>query len=112
MLDRAKCGPALRTEPIKDRLGIRAGDVGSIFMADVEVPEQDRIGDEGDGFKIAMSCLDNGRFTVAAGAAGTVRACLDASVKYAPERKTFGQVARRHHLAHHMLTRRSPDATH
>src|SRR5229473_5293024 len=90
MLDRAECGRSLRTEPIKDRLGIRAGDVGSIFMTDVEVSERDRIGDEGDGFKIAMSCLDNGRFTVAAGAAGTVRACLDASVKYARERKTFG----------------------
>jgi len=82
---------ALRTEPIGDRLGIRAGDVGSIFMSDVEVAESDRIGDEGDGFKIAMSCLDNGRYTVAAGATGTVRACVDASVKYARERKTFGQ---------------------
>src|SRR6266851_101834 len=83
MLDREACGNALRTEPIEDRLGIRAGDVGSIFMSDLEVPEANRIGDEGDGFKIAMSCLDNGRFTVAAGATGTVRACLDASVKYA-----------------------------
>jgi glutaryl-CoA dehydrogenase (non-decarboxylating) len=68
MLDRSACGKALRTEPIPDRLGIHAGDVGSIFMTDVEVPEADRIGDEGDGFKIAMSCLDNGRYTVAAGA--------------------------------------------
>ncbi|TMC83914.1 MAG: hypothetical protein E6J08_01175 [Chloroflexi bacterium] len=59
MLDRDACGKALRTEPIEDRLGIRAGDVGSIFMSDVEVPEANRIGDEGDGFKIAMSCLDN-----------------------------------------------------
>src|SRR6266545_325930 len=60
MLDREACGKALRTEPIEDRLGIRAGDVGSIFMSDLEVGESDRIGDEGDGFKIAMSCLDNG----------------------------------------------------
>ena len=80
MLDRAACGKTLRTEPIEDRLGIRAGDVGSIFLSDVEVGEADRIGDEGDGFKIAMSCLDNGRYTVAAGATGTVRASLDASV--------------------------------
>jgi glutaryl-CoA dehydrogenase (non-decarboxylating) len=109
MLDRAQCGPALRTEPIKDRLGIRAGDVGSIFMSDVEVPEGDRIGDEGDGFKIAMSCLDNGRFTVAAGAAGTVRACLDASVKYARERKTFGQEIGRYQLVQQMIARMSRD---
>jgi len=98
MLDRARAGKALRTQPITDRLGIRAGDVGSIFMTDVEVPESDRIGDEGDGFKIAMSCLDNGRFTVAAGATGTVRACLDASVKYARERKTFGQEIGRYEI--------------
>src|SRR5256714_7818715 len=76
MLDREACGKALRTEPIEDRLGIRAGDVGSIFMTDLEVPEADRIGDEGDCFKIAMSCLDNGRYTVGAGAPRTGRACL------------------------------------
>src|SRR5438094_6248335 len=91
MLDREACGKALRTEPIQDRLGIRAGDVGSIFMSDVEVPEANRIGDEGDGFKIAMSFPDNGRFTVAAGATGTVRASHEATLKYARERKTFGQ---------------------
>src|SRR2546425_11888277 len=90
MLDREACGKALRTEPIEDRLGIRAGDVGSIFMSDVEVPEANRIGDEGDGFKIAMSCLDNGRYTVAAGATGTVRACPGASGKYAREGENFG----------------------
>ena len=109
MLDRAACGKALRTEPIQDRLGIRAGDVGSIFMSDVEVPEGDRIGDEGDGFKIAMSCLDNGRFTVAAGATGTVRACLDASVKYARERKTFGQEIGRYQLVQQMIARMARD---
>src|SRR2546428_3973177 len=103
MLDREACGNALRTEPIEDRLGIRAGDVGSIFMSDLEIPETNRIGDEGDGFKIAMSCLDNGRYTVAAGAAGTVRACMDASVKYARERKTFGQEIGRHQLVQQMI---------
>jgi len=109
MLDREACGKALRTEPIEDRLGIRAGDVGSIFMSDVEVPESNRIGDEGDGFKIAMSCLDNGRYTVAAGATGTVRACIDASVKYARERKTFGQEIGRYQLVQQMIARMSRD---
>src|SRR5438477_2364854 len=89
MLDREACGKALRTEPIEGRLGIRAGDVGSIFMSDVEVPEANRIGDEGDGFKIAMSCLDNGRYTVAAGATGTVRSCFDDLVMYSRVRKTL-----------------------
>jgi glutaryl-CoA dehydrogenase (non-decarboxylating) len=109
MLDRVACGKALRTEPIEDRLGIRAGDVGSIFMSDLEVDEADRIGDEGDGFKIAMSCLDNGRFTVGAGATGTVRASLDASVKYARERKTFGQEIGRYQLVQEMIARMSRD---
>jgi glutaryl-CoA dehydrogenase (non-decarboxylating) len=109
MLDREACGKALRTEPIEDRLGIRAGDVGSIHMSDLEVPEANRIGDEGDGFKIAMSCLDNGRFTVGAGATGTVRAALDASVKYARERKTFGQEIGRYQLVQQMIARMSRD---
>ena len=109
MVDRKTAGKGLRTEPIEDRLGIRAGDVGSIFMSDLEVDERDRIGDEGDGFKIAMSCLDNGRYTVGAGATGTVRACLDASVKYAKERKTFGQEIGRYQLVQQMIARMSRD---
>jgi glutaryl-CoA dehydrogenase (non-decarboxylating) len=109
MLDRSACGKTLRTESIDDRLGLHAGDVGSIFMTDVEVPEANRIGDEGDGFKIAMSCLDNGRYTVAAGATGTVRACVDASVKYARERKTFGQEIGRYQLVQQMIARMSRD---
>jgi glutaryl-CoA dehydrogenase (non-decarboxylating) len=109
MVDRSTAGKGLRTEPIEDRLGIRAGDVGSIFMSDLEVDERDRIGDEGDGFKIAMSCLDNGRYTVGAGATGTVRASLDASVKYAKERKTFGQEIGRYQLVQQMVARMSRD---
>ncbi len=109
MVDRATAGKGLRTEPIEDRLGIRAGDVGSIFMQDLEVDERDRIGDEGDGFKIAMSCLDNGRYTVGAGATGTVRASLDASVRYAKERKTFGQEIGRYQLVQQMIARMSRD---
>ncbi|TME97438.1 MAG: butyryl-CoA dehydrogenase [Chloroflexi bacterium] len=109
MVDRAASGKALRTEPIEDRLGIHAGDVGSIFMSDLEVDEADRIGDEGDGFKVAMSCLDNGRYTIGAGATGTVRACLDASVKYAHERKTFGQEIGRYQLVQQMIARMARD---
>jgi alkylation response protein AidB-like acyl-CoA dehydrogenase len=57
----------------------------------VRIPQENRIGEEGEGFKIAMSCLDNGRYTVAAGATGLIRACLDASVRYAKERQAFGR---------------------
>ncbi len=70
---------------------MRAGSTGWLAFQDVEVPIADRLGEEGEGFRIAMSCLDNGRYTVAAGATGLIRACLEASVKYAHERKAFGR---------------------
>src|SRR5207245_9746028 len=57
MLDRASAGKALRTEPIKDRLGIRAGDVGTIVMAAAEVPVRDHIADGDAGIEIVKSCL-------------------------------------------------------
>lgn len=79
------------TGDLHDKMGIRAGSTGWIAMQDVRVPEENRLGEEGEGFKIAMSCLDNGRYTVAAGATGLIRACLDASVKYAQEREAFGK---------------------
>jgi alkylation response protein AidB-like acyl-CoA dehydrogenase len=79
------------TGDIHGKLGVRAGSTGWVAMQDVRIPDFNRLGEEGEGFKIAMSCLDNGRYTVAAGATGLIRASLDASVKYAKERKAFGQ---------------------
>ena len=76
---------------IHGKLGVRAGSTGWIAFQDVEIPAENLIGEEGEGFKIAMSCLDNGRYTVAAGATGLIRASLEASLKYAQERKAFGR---------------------
>jgi len=76
---------------IHGKLGVRAGSTGWLAFQDVAVPVADRLGEEGEGFKIAMSCLDNGRYTVAAGATGLIRACLEASVAYAHERRAFGR---------------------
>lgn len=86
------------TGDIHGKLGVRAGSTGWIKMEDVEVPEANRLGLEGEGFKIAMSCLDNGRYTVGAGATGLIRACLEESVKYAEERSTFGKPIANHQL--------------
>jgi glutaryl-CoA dehydrogenase (non-decarboxylating) len=86
------------TGDIHGKLGVRAGSTGWIKMEDVEVPVANRLGEEGEGFKIAMSCLDNGRYTVGAGATGLTRACLEASVKYAHERETFGVPIGQHQL--------------
>lgn len=79
------------TGDLHGKLGVRAGSTGWINCQDVRVPMENRLGEEGEGFKIAMSCLDNGRFTVASGATGLIRACLDASVAYAKERQAFGK---------------------
>ena len=68
---------------MKEKWGILAGNTGGFHLADVEVPAENLLGREGEGFKVAMFALENGRYTVAAGATGLIRACLDASVKYA-----------------------------
>jgi len=81
--------PGVSSGDIHGKLGVRAGSTGWIHFQDVRVPAENRIGEEGEGFKIAMSCLDNGRYTVAAGATGLIRACRDASTRYAYERKAF-----------------------
>src|SRR5687767_15589074 len=75
---------------LKEKWGILAGNTGFFKMEDVEVPAENLVGQPGEGFKIAMFALDQGRFTVAAGATGLIRACRDASSTYAKERKTFG----------------------
>src|SRR5699024_969507 len=67
------------SKAIKGKLGIRAGNTGEIFFDNIKVPKENLLGEEGEGFKIAMSSLDNGRFTVAAGAVGQIDACLEAS---------------------------------
>lgn len=83
--------PGVTRGDIKGKMGVRAGSTGWIAMQDVRVPVENRIGEEGEGFRIAMSCLDNGRYTVAAGATGLIRASLEASVRYANERQAFGR---------------------
>ena len=86
------------TSSIHHKLGGRIGNVGSIALEDVRVPAANRVSEEGDGFKIAMSALDNGRYTVASGAVGLIEACLEASVAYAKKRETFGQPIGKHQL--------------
>ncbi|MGP4060320.1 acyl-CoA dehydrogenase family protein [Halobacillus sp. H74] len=89
----------------KGKLGIRAGNTGELFFDHVRVPKENLLGNEGDGFKIAMASLDNGRFTVAAGACGQIMACLEASIEYCHERKTFGKEIGRHQLVQQMIAK-------
>ena len=96
--------PGVSTGDIHGKLGVRAGSTGWINFQDVHVPVDHRIGREGEGFKIAMSCLDNGRYTVASGATGLIRASLEASVKYANERKAFGREIAKLQLVQHKIS--------
>lgn len=82
--------PGFSAQQIKGKLGLRASDTSSLFLDEVRVTEADMLGKIGDGFKIAMSALDNGRFSVAAGAVGLVQGCIDECTKYSMQRKTFG----------------------
>ncbi|MGE5704017.1 MAG: acyl-CoA dehydrogenase family protein [Clostridia bacterium] len=99
--------PGYTTKAIKGKLGIRAGNTGELFLEDVRVPAENLLGQEGEGFKIAMAALDNGRFTVAAGACGLIEACLEASIKYCHERKTFGKEIGQHQLVQQMIAKMS-----
>ncbi len=90
--------PGVTRGDIHGKLGVRAGSTGWIACQDVRLPAANRLGEEGEGFKIAMACLDNGRYTVAAGAAGLIRASLEASIRYAGERRAFGHTIDRFQL--------------
>jgi len=94
---------------LKEKWGILAGNTGFFKMEEVEVPEENILGKPGEGFKIAMFGLDQGRFTVAAGATGLIRACRDASAKYAKERKTFGTAIAEHQLVKEMIAQMESD---
>ncbi len=91
------------TRDTENKLGIWAGSTGELFFENVEVPAENLLGEEGQGFEIAMYGLDQGRFTVAAGACGVVRACLERSVEYARERETFGQPIGKYQFVQDMI---------
>jgi glutaryl-CoA dehydrogenase (non-decarboxylating) len=94
---------------LKEKWGILAGNTGFFKMDEMEVPEENVLGRVGEGFKIAMFALDQGRYTVAAGATGLIRACRDAAAKYALERKTFGEVIANHQLVKQMIANMESD---
>lgn len=93
----------LTTGSYHNKLGVRAGNTGYVVMDDVRVPKENLLGQEGEGFRIAMSAIDNGRYTVASGSVGLIQACLEASVKYANTRETFGSKIGEHQLVKQMI---------
>jgi glutaryl-CoA dehydrogenase (non-decarboxylating) len=101
--------PGFSTGTIHGKLGVRAGNTGFIAMQDVRVPKANVLGKEGDGFKIAMFALEQGRYTVAGGATGLIKACRDASVTYAKTRKTFNVPIAEHQLVKQMIAHMERD---
>jgi len=97
--------PGVTTADTENKLGVWAGSTGELFFENVEVPAENLLGEEGQGFEIAMHSLDQGRFTVAAGAVGVIRACLERSTAYARERETFGQEIGRYQLVQDMIAK-------
>ena len=94
---------------IHGKMGIRAGNTGYFSLQDVRVPQENMIGAEGEGFKIAMFALEQGRYTVASGATGVIRASRDASIAYANTRETFGTRIANHQLVKQKIAEMEAD---
>src|SRR5437588_284969 len=97
--------PGFTTADTENKLGVWAGSTGELFFQNVEVPAENLVGEEGQGFEVAMSGLAQGRFTVAAGACGVIRACLERSVEYARERETFGRPIGKYQFVQDMIAK-------
>jgi acyl-CoA dehydrogenase len=83
--------PGFAAHPIKGKLGLRAQDTAELTLDGVRVPDSSRLGELGEGFRVAMSALDNGRISLGAGCVGIAQGCLDACVTYSKERVAFGR---------------------
>ena len=90
-------------QEIHGKLGLRASDTASLALDGVEVPDDAMLGEVGEGFKVAMSALDSGRYSVAAGCVGICDGCVDASVAYSTERKQFGVPLARFQLVQELI---------
>jgi butyryl-CoA dehydrogenase len=96
--------PGFQPQPIHHKLGLRGSDTAAIGLDDVEAPDEAMLGEVGDGFKVAMSSLDSGRFSVASGCVGICQGSLDASVQYSKDRVQFGRPIASFQLVQEMLT--------
>ncbi len=95
--------PGFQPQPIRHKMGLHGSDTASISLDDVKATDADILGGVGDGFKVAMSALDSGRYSVAAGCVGVCQGCVDASVKYSKEREQFGRPIASFQLVQAML---------
>jgi alkylation response protein AidB-like acyl-CoA dehydrogenase len=83
--------PGFTVGHIEDKMGLCASDTADLIFENCRIPTRDMLGNEGDGFKIAMTALDGGRIGIAAQSIGVAQAAFDAAIKYAKNRFQFGQ---------------------
>jgi alkylation response protein AidB-like acyl-CoA dehydrogenase len=95
--------PGLTRTTIEGKMGLGASNTAQLFLDDVRVPRAAVLGEVGRGFQVAMSALDNGRFSTAACAVGIAQGCLDACVAYATQRRQFGKPIAAHQLVQEIV---------
>ncbi|PLX04873.1 MAG: acyl-CoA dehydrogenase [Marinilabiliales bacterium] len=91
-----KDSPGITLGPHEDKMGMRSSDTHSVMFSDVKVPKENRIGEDGFGFKFAMMILEAGRIGIASQALGIAQGAMERSVAYAKERKAFGKTLAKH----------------
>ncbi|MGV3653498.1 MAG: acyl-CoA dehydrogenase family protein [Noviherbaspirillum sp.] len=96
--------PGITRTPFKNKVGFRPMETGELVLQDVRVPARNRLGAEGEGFRIAMSSVENGRLGVASRCVGMTRACLKLATEYAQSRTTFGEPIGRRQLVQSKIT--------
>jgi alkylation response protein AidB-like acyl-CoA dehydrogenase len=97
--------PGFSSRDMHGKLGLRSSNTGELILEDCRIPKDQTLGKVGDGFKVAMSALDNGRYSVAAGCVGICQGCVDASVRYAKDRKQFGRAIGSFQLVQDLIAR-------
>lgn len=102
--------PGFEATVVKGKLGLRGQATAALSFDGVRVPADALLGEEGQGFRIAMATLDKGRVTIAASCVGIVRGCLEETVKYAKEREQFGRSIASFQLVQEMIADMSVDA--
>ncbi|WP_462280204.1 acyl-CoA dehydrogenase [Salinivirga cyanobacteriivorans] len=88
--------PGISLGPHEDKMGMRSSDTHSVMFSDVKVPKENRIGEDGFGFKFAMKMLDSGRISIAAQALGIAEGAYERALQYSKERKAFGKEISKH----------------
>jgi alkylation response protein AidB-like acyl-CoA dehydrogenase len=95
--------PGYQSQEIHHKLGLRGSDTAAISLDDVEAADDAILGEIGDGFKVAMSALESGRYSVASGCVGICQGCLDSSIRYSKEREQFGRPIAAFQLVQEMI---------